>query len=136
MPRLDEKPSLLSAGGGIPRIEEDEAPDKAPDIETDIEVETDAQGDPVWSDEPTLATQWVEHPGTCKPGKVQVAVFDLAMPSELNEYNKLIAGGYPAGAPHIEILNDLVHPPTNDGKMLALVRFRRIQYKRLLNKLL
>ena len=136
MPQSNDKPSLLSAGGGIARWEEDDAPvtpaaEKPP---VSVEVVTDEAGDPVWSDVPTFARQWLEHPDTCRPGKLQVAVFDLVDKGELEAYNSLIAQAFPPEAPRIEVLNDMVHPPTADGKMLALVRYRRMQYKRIIRE--
>lgn len=134
MPQSSNLPSLLSAGGGIPRLAEDTVEDPSTPEEVEVIEVTDDKGDPVWADTPTYADQWISHPHTCRPGRVQVAIFDLVDVAALDSYNALVAMAHPPEAPQIEILNDIVHPPTADGKMLALVRYRRIQYKRLIRE--
>ena len=136
MPPSSDKPSLLSAGGGIPRLSEDtvEPETEQPQASIpEVAIQVDEKGDPVWSGIPTFSNQWHEYPDTCKPGKMEVAVFNLVEPTELEAYNALVAQAYPPEAPRIEVLNDIIHPPV-DGKMLALVRYRRIQYKRIIRE--
>lgn len=131
MPPSD-KPSLLSAGGGIPRTPDEQEPEDEEVPTIPVETVTNERGDPVWSDTPTLADQWARHPETCQQQAIQVVLFNLEKALDLFNYNELLRDGYPAEAPRVLILQDLVYPPTEDGKVLALVRYRRLRYKKLI----
>jgi len=128
-------PSLLSSGRGTSRATEQE-PDS---VESDEDIpeydEQEVDGDDEeWSDKPTYAQQLVEYPSTCKVCKPQIRIFDLLNKEELNRYNSTLAMSDPPEAPSAIIVEDKVHDPSAAGKWLAMVRYRRVLYKKLIKR--
>jgi hypothetical protein len=129
-----ELPSLLTTGSSIPK----ELLAIASPDEEEVQLPESAYEDPdldeaEWSEKPTYAAQLSEHPDTCRILAQQVALFDLLKPEELKGYNHIQSLAEPQEAPTLIIIEDTVKDPA-DGKWLALLRYRRLSYKKLIRK--
>lgn len=136
MSDADKDLSFVSAGMGVPRAVAEPVCDLADGELSDTpQAETDEQENPIWSDKPTYSDQWWRFPETCKTGPLTTAVFKLSSPTDLEKLNALMGRTVPESAPGIAVApGGSVEWSEKEGTYVELVKYKKIQYKRLIKK--
>ncbi len=85
-------------------------------------------GNTQYTNEPSIPHQRDRFPGTWKDGHVQMDVFDVVVPDEKERLNALLAEAHPPESPKIVMIGQKEYPPTDDGKLMVTLWFRRVLY--------
>lgn len=93
-------------------------------------------GDTVFSDEPSVADQYVNENfrGSWMEGPLTYKQFNMAIPADALEMNKLLTQVEPPGAPRVLLVEDTKTYCSRAKAYMILLGFRRITYKRLIKQ--
>jgi len=122
--------SKVAPGSGVNKEKQPEKQKPASNQEDGkaYDAKVNSDGSPIWTEEPTLADQFIVLPQTCKQESPRCSVFEI--PRDLEEYNKLLGGTVPLEAPRSLIY--LEEKEFYEGKWLILVKHAKVLYKKLI----